>query len=166
MGVAKSDGRGERGGRGSAEGGGIVLGALCDVCGCEAEACPLACCCIMSAENGEPGKGMSMCSPPCPDGVACTSITTCYNTFQQARAKRIVLCPQPGEATRMLLSHDPCQHNKTQSTHMLHHMQSLPCFLLSDCAPSCHGEHKSSHDRFQAGSGITKADQKPLPVHL
>ena len=77
MGVAKSDGRAERGGRGSGEGGGIVPGALCDARGWEAEAWPLACCCIMSAENGEPGKGMSMCSPPCADGVACTSITNC-----------------------------------------------------------------------------------------
>ena len=56
-------------------------GALCAVCGCVAEAWPLACCCIISAENGEPGKGMSMCSPPCPDGVACTSIMNCSTTF-------------------------------------------------------------------------------------
>ena len=90
MGVAKSDGRAERGGRGSGEGGGIVPGALCDARGREVGAGPLACCCIMSAENGEPGKGMSMCSPPCPDVVACTSITNCSTHF--SRPGLITLC--------------------------------------------------------------------------
>ena len=146
--MAKSDGRAERGGRGSGEGGGIVPGALCDARGWEAEAWPLACCCIMSAENGEPGKGMSMCSPPCPDGVACTSIMNCSTNVQHARANDIVLCPQSGEVTGLLLTHDPNQRSKTQSTHLLHHMQSLPCFLLSHRAPLWHSVHNSSHKRL------------------
>ena len=72
MGVAKSAGRGERGGRGFGEGGGIEPGGRWEVGTWDEEACPLACCCIISAEKGEPGKGRSRWSPPCPDGAACS----------------------------------------------------------------------------------------------
>ncbi len=47
----------------------MVPGALWEVVGWAADGAPLACCCIISAENGEPGNGMW--SPACADGVAC-----------------------------------------------------------------------------------------------
>ena len=66
----------------------------------------------------------------------------------------------------MLLTNGPCQHSKTLSTHLLYHMQSLPCSAESLCTFLAYRAQQFTKNGFQAGSGITKADQKPLPVHL